>query len=92
MNENAPKWAVIIFILALLVSAFFVTGQYINYYRFKLTGALYELLSLPFLLLMLLIPVFSLIQLRKVKFNLRSLYLYSLFIIVLTIIFLTFFR
>lgn len=47
-------------VITLLVSLFFVSGKYVDFYRFKVTGALFELLWLPFLILLFLIPAYSL--------------------------------
>lgn len=47
-------------VVTLMVSLFFVSGKYVDFYRFKVTGALFELLWLPFLIMLFLIPAYSL--------------------------------
>jgi hypothetical protein len=52
-----------------------------NVYHFILVGVIYEILWLPMLIMLFLLPVVSMVFLFKEKFNIRSLYLHSVLII-----------
>lgn len=74
----------IIFLVSLLVSGYWILGQQLNIYRFAFVGAIYEILWIPMLALIVILPIASLLFLRKEKFNIRSLYLYSILLVVTT--------
>ncbi len=87
---NNPIISILILIMSILVSGFWWLGQVINVYRFALVGAIYEILWLPVLAMLFILPIISLILWVKGKFNLGSLYLYSILIVVATILFMIF--
>ena len=87
---NNPIISILILIMSILVSGFWWLGQVINVYRFDLVGAIYEILWLPVLAMLFILPIISLILWVKEKFNVGSLYLYSFLIIVATILFMIF--
>jgi len=76
----------LVFILSISTALFWTTSQIVNIYRFKLVGAIFEILWLPFLTMLFVLPILSFIFLIKQKFNLRSLFVYSLLIIGVTIL------
>ena len=76
-----------LFFLSVEVSIFWILGNWINVYQFALTGAIYEILWLPNLVMLFTLPLVILFFLGKEKKKLQSLYLYS--IILLTIAILT---
>jgi len=76
----------IIFIVSLLVSSFWLLGNNINVYYYALAGAIIEILWLPMVALLFLLPIVSLIFFWKDKFNLGSLALYSAFVMIMTIL------
>ncbi len=76
----------IIFIVSLAVSTFWYLEQLFNIYHVALVGTLYELLWLPFLCTLFVLPIVSMIFWVKEKFTIRSLHLYSLLIVVTTIL------
>jgi len=78
--------AKVVFISSILVSFFWNFGQLVNVYHFAIVGAIFELLWLPMIALLIILPVVSFIYFVKEKFNLRSLYLYSFLIILVTIL------
>jgi hypothetical protein len=86
-NSRSSK---IVFILSIIVSVFWWLGQVINFYHFAIVGAIFELLWLPVLAMLFVLPIISLILLVKEKFNVRSLYLYSILMGVVTIMFMVF--
>ena len=80
----------IFFILSITASGYWWLGQVINVYSFALVGAIFEILWLPVLAMLFVLPIISLILLVKEKFNVRSLYIYSILICVTTILFMIF--
>ena len=87
---NISITSLIVFIMSILVSGFWWLGQVINVYRFDLVGAIFEILWLPVLAMLFILPIISLILWVKEKFNLGSLYLYSILIVVATILLMIF--
>ena len=77
----------IVFILSIFVSVFWFLTYVLDVYHFAITGAVFELLWLPMIIMIFVLPVFSVVQLIKEKFSLKSLYLYSLVIIALLVLF-----
>jgi hypothetical protein len=75
---------------SLFVSVFWWLSQVTDLYHFVLVGAIYEILWFPSLLMLFFLPIISLIYWVKEKFNIRSFYLYSILIVVPTILFLVF--
>lgn len=92
MKNKQSKLPLIIFVISVWVSLFFLSGQFIDYYHFELTGALFELLYLPSLMGMFFILVFSIIRILKEKFTFKSLYVYSFLVIALTFVYVVLFR
>jgi len=70
--------------LSLLTSILWCLGQIIDVYRFAAVGAIFEIIWLPMMLLLVLLPIISFFHLAKEKFNPKSLYLYSFVIIIAT--------
>jgi hypothetical protein len=76
-----PKMSKIIFLLSILVAVFWLIGQWTNVYHFAFVGAIYEILWLPMLTLLFLLPLLSIFFLFREKFNARSPYIYSLLVL-----------
>lgn len=79
-------------LLSIAVAIFWVLGKTMNVYHFDFVGALFELLWLPAILLLFGLPIISIIYWIKDKFNIRSLYLYSFLLMILTILFVIFYQ
>jgi hypothetical protein len=86
-NSRTSK---IVFILSILASGFWWLAKGINVYRFAIVGAIYELLWIPVLGMLFLLPVMSLVLFVKERVSLRSLYIYSILIVLATIFFMNF--
>ena len=84
ISSKKPK---VVFILSILASVFWYIGQTVNVYYFAVVGAIFELLWLPIIALLIILPIFSFIYLVKEKFNLKSLYLYSFLILMSTFLY-----
>lgn len=86
-NSRTSK---IVFVLSIIVSGYWWLGKVIDVYRFDLVGAIFEILWLPVLAMLFVLPIISVILLVKEKVNFRSLYIYSMLIVVVTILFMVF--
>ena len=78
----------IVFALSVFVCVFWITAQQFNVYHFAVVGAIYELLSVPILLLFIVLQTVSIIFLVKQKFSFKSLYLYSFLLLFWTFLYL----
>jgi hypothetical protein len=95
MKENLTRFrnsriSKIVLSLSILVAGFCWLGHSINVYRFALVGAIFEILWLPALAMLFVLPIASLILLIKEKVNIRSLYIYSFLIGIASILFILF--
>ena len=85
------KTAKLVFLLSILVSVFWCLVQVLNdVYRFAVVGALFEILGLPMIGGLFILPIISIIQIVKEKLERRSLYLYSILIIAVAVLAMTF--
>ena len=82
------KRSIIVFVLTIIVTLYWYFPLLTNVYRFPVIGAIYESLWIFMILGLFALPVVSFIFWAKIKFNLRSLYFYSLIISLLSILFL----
>jgi len=80
---NTLKTSKIVFVSCILTSGFWFLGQFVNVYHFAVVGVFFEIIWLPMIALLFILPIFSFIYWIKEKFSTKSLYLYS-FIIALT--------
>ena len=95
MKENSTPFknsrtSKIVFILSIIASGFWWLAKGINVYSDAIVGAMFELLWLPVLGMLFLLPIMSLVLLVKERVNLRSLYIYSILIGMATIFFMIF--
>ncbi len=91
MEENIhifinTKRSKIIFLLSIITSIFLIIGLTIDVYSNAFVGAVFELVWITVLLSTVLLPILSFIYLIKEKFNFRSLYLYSIIIIIVAVL------
>ncbi|MFB9293808.1 hypothetical protein [Persicitalea jodogahamensis] len=80
----------IILILTIAAAMFWILGKSFDVYRWPIVGAVFEILWLPSLIILFILPIVSLVYCFKEKFSLKSLNLYSMIIAIaalLTIIF-----
>lgn len=76
-----------VLILSIIVSGYWWLGHCINLYSYAFVGAIFEILWFPFLLILFALPIISMILLIKEKVYFRSLYIYSILIGIITILF-----
>lgn len=79
-------------VLAIIVALYWLVSFFTNVYSVEILGVVYEMLWLPTLMLTFIIPVFSFIIWSGEKFKLRSAYLFSLLLSVITILLISFVR
>jgi hypothetical protein len=70
----------------MIVSGYWMLGKVVHVNRFALLGAFFEILWLPALAMLFVIPIISIVLLLKEKTNIRSLYFYSFIIVVTTLL------
>lgn len=90
MPLTAFKTEKLLFALSCFTAVFWVGIQFVAVYRFKITGILYEIVAIPMLLLLFILPIILIIQLIRQKPAVRTLNLISLSIIFVTLIVLMF--
>ena len=83
-----PRAGRVVFFASILVLIFWGMSWYIvdNVYKRPIVGAFFEMLWLPMLALLVVLPLIALIQLIQVKFSSRGFPLYSFVINILLII------
>jgi len=82
------KRSAIVFALTIIVTLYWYLPVLISIYRFPIIGAIYEIFWIIMVVGLFALPVISFIFWAKNKFNLRSLYFYSLIISLASILFL----
>jgi hypothetical protein len=92
MKENLPpfknsKTSKMVFISSIIASGYWWLTKGINVYSNAIVGAIFEMLWLPFIGLLFLLPIISLFLLLKDRVNVRSLYIYSMLIGIATLFF-----
>ena len=89
-NQTAGlfKRSVVVFVLTIIVTLYWFLPLLINVYRFPVISAIYEILWIFMVAGLFALPVVSLIFWAKTKFDLRSLYFYSLIISLVSLLFL----
>lgn len=83
MNKSTPKFnqsktGIIIFNFTIAATIYWIISKSFNVYRFAIGGAIFELLWLPSLFVLCILPLLSFYLWVKEKFNLRSLNFYSI--------------
>lgn len=77
-NSKKSKF---VFFLSILVTTFWLLVNLIDVYKYKIVGVFSELLWLPMLAGLFVLPILSFIFLIKERFSLKSLYFYSILLI-----------
>lgn len=86
MNLSSTKSQRIVFFLCLFNASFWLIAQWVDIYKWKIAGIVYELLALFMLFLFVTLFVLSVIQWVKLKASIRSISLLSLAILIVTAI------
>jgi hypothetical protein len=76
-----------VFILSMIVSCYWCLAKTIAVYRIVLVGVIFEILWLPSLAMLVVLPIISIVFLSKEKFSFKSLYIYSILMAVTTLLF-----
>jgi predicted membrane protein len=72
--------------LIIFVAVFWNVVRITDIYRSAIVGALFEILWLPMIVMLLVLPVIAVYFLVKEKFSFRSLHLYSILILAFTLL------
>lgn len=75
---TVSKLPLIVFGLSLTTLIFWFVGKNTNVYTWAITGAVFEILWLPMIAAIFILPVVSLVFWIRNKFSFKSLYFYSL--------------
>jgi hypothetical protein len=67
-----------LFLLNIFCFAYWITGKQINIYQYKITGAVFEILWLPMILLLFITPCLAAYFWKKEKFVLKSMNLLTI--------------
>ena len=86
MTATSTKTEKILFWSSVFTCLFWLSAQIIDVYRFKATGIFYEIVSIPMLLALFVLPVVLIVQLIRYKPKFRSLYMLSLSMLFVTLI------
>jgi len=76
----------IVFLSSLITFVYWLLGNLIPIYKYAVVGALFEILWLPMMLLLFLLPLFSFFFWMKEKWSIKSLFLYSFLIGIATVV------
>lgn len=68
----------VVLALSVFVLLFVVVSRLINVYQISFVGAIFEILWLPVILLLFILPVLSIIYWIQENFNPKSIYLFSI--------------
>ncbi len=77
-KKNNQAIGKVVLALSVFVLLFVGLSRLLNVYQISYVGAIFEILWLPVILLLFILPVLSLIYWIQDKFNPKSIYLYSI--------------
>lgn len=80
----------IVFVLSIILFLFWIPLQMVNVYHVAITGVIFEILWLPMVAMIFVLPILSLIFWVRARFSVKSLSLFSLLLIATTILLLVF--
>ncbi len=78
------------FVASILLCVLALLSQKLNIYHFDVIGAIAEIIWLPLLISIFVLPAVGLFNWAKEKFNFRSLYLYGTLVEIATILLIAF--
>ena len=85
-ESNSKKIFIILLLINLSAIVLWIVGQNINIYQYAVVGAIFEILWLPIIISLILLPFISSYFWYKAKFNLTSKFLYLLLWSILSLI------
>ena len=77
-KKNNQAIGKVVLALSVFVLLFVGLSRLLNVYQISYVGAIFEILWLPVILLLFILPLLSLIYWIQEKFNPKSIYLYSI--------------
>lgn len=91
-SGNNSITAKLFLLLSTATAALWITSQLIDVYQYTIVGVFYEILWLPMLAMLVILPLAGVVFWVKEKFYRYSFYLYSILIIGVTVLLLTFWK
>ncbi len=91
-SGNNSITAKLILLLSVATAALWITSQLIDVYQYTIVGVFYEIVWLPMLAMLVILPLAGIVFWVKEKFYRYSFYLYSILIIGVTVLLLTFWK
>lgn len=76
----------IILLFTIAAGIFWIVGKSINVYSWPVVGAIFEILWLPSLIILFILPIISFVYWVNEKFNLKSFNLYSIILAVVAVL------
>lgn len=76
----------ILFLLSLFSAIYWLIANSVNVYEYAFIGGLFELTSILMLIVLFIVPILSFFYWYKEKFNLKSIYFYTMLISVVTLL------
>jgi len=80
----------VLFIISIVMFVYWISGRWIDIYKYDIVGAIFEILWIFMILGLLALPVVSMLLLMKEKFTFRSLHFYTSVIAAITLLLLFF--
>lgn len=94
MDKNIPansrKRGILMFVSSILVALFWFFANTINVYEYKVIGAIFEILWLPMMAMLAVVPLLCIFFWRKEQWHFRTLYPICLTLHLLLVLFLVF--
>lgn len=85
-NKTGLKNGLLLFLLSLLAFGYCLFGIYFNVYQYALTGAVFELLWLPMIALIFILPILALVFMVIEKFIKSWYYILTILVSTATIL------
>lgn len=79
-------------ILSFVVLSFIAVAKLFDVYKIAVVGAVFEILWLPMILLLFILPILSIIYWAQEKFSARSVFLYAILISITAIILMVYYK
>lgn len=81
-----------IFLFTIAAGIFWIVGKSINVYSWPVVGAIFEILWLPSLIILFILPIISFVYWVNEKFKLKSFNLYSLILAIVVVLIIMFIK
>lgn len=90
ISVNSRKRGILMFVSTFFVALFWFFANTINVYEYKVVGAVFEILWLPMMAMLVVVPLLSVVFWRSEQWNFRTLYPICLLLHLLLVLYLVF--